>query len=81
MKEIDKNYEFFKNNKKNINKKFANKYLIISNEEVIFADNSKDKVIEFAKELQAGSYIIQKSELSEEKQTQTFHTRVRFNGQ
>ena len=72
----DKNYEYFQSNKKELCKKYLNKYLIIKDESVFGAYESFIDALNVAKNIEAGTYIIQKCEKDEE--VQIFHTRVRF---
>ena len=74
---LDKNYDFFLNNKKELCKKYLNKFLIIKDEEVFGAYETFEDALDAAKNIEAGTYIIQKCEKNEE--IQIFHTRVRFN--
>lgn len=78
MNNVDKNYEWFKNNKKELLKKYKNKYIVISNQEVLFSDNDIEKAITFASELEVGNFIIQKCEKEDESTIQVFHTRAIF---
>lgn len=75
---IDKNYEFFKKEEKKLKKIYSNEYIVICNQEVVFHDVELNKAIEFARKLEAGSYIIQRCEMDETRIVQVFHTRVTF---
>lgn len=74
----DKNYDYFKSNKKELCKKYLNKYLIIKDENVYGAYETFEEALKEAKNIEAGTYIIQKCEKNEE--VQIFHTRIRFDG-
>lgn len=71
---IDKNYEWFEENKKDLLKKYKNEYVVITEEKVVFNSEKIEDAITFASELELGTFIIQKVERNEE--PQVFHTRV-----
>lgn len=73
----DKNYNYFLTNKKELCKKYLNKYLVIKDEKVFGAYDTFKEALDEVKDIEAGTYIIQKCEKNEE--VQIFHTRVRFN--
>lgn len=75
--EIKNNYDYYMNHRDELIEKYLEKYLIISNEQIVFVAENLEEAIEYAKTLSVGTYIIQKCEKDTE--TQTFHTRVRFN--
>lgn len=75
-KEVDKNYEYYLKNQKEINKKYNNKYIIIKDEKIFGVFCDIESAIQEAKKLEAGTYIIQ--QCIKRKEPQTFHTRVRF---
>lgn len=74
---LDKNYEFFIKHRKELCDKYLNKYVIIKDEKIVGTYETFEEALEKAKDIEAGTYIIQKCEENEE--VQTFHTRVRFN--
>lgn len=76
-KDIDKNYNYYLANQEEIDKKYKNKYIIIENEKIFGSYNTLPDAIQAAKVLKAGTYIIQ--QCVRKNNTQTFHTRVRFN--
>ena len=78
MENNEKNYQYFKNEEKNLKQKYSNEFLVIYDEKVVFHDKDLDKVIEYARGLEAGKYIIQRCETNEANNVQTFHTRVTF---
>lgn len=78
MDKDNKNYLYFKKEEKNLSKKYPNEFILISNEEVVFHNMDLNKIMEFARELEAGTYIIQRCEYNETNNIQTFHTRVTF---
>jgi len=78
MNNEDKNYKYFKKEEKNLKEKYSNDFIVIYNEEVVFHDKDLNRVIEFARSLEAGKYIIQRCETNESDNVQTFHTRVTF---
>lgn len=81
MQDLDKNYEFFKKNQNEFSRKYANKYVVIADEKVVFNSKNIDDAVEYVKQLEAGTYILQKCETDSEKNIRTFHSRVRFNGE
>ena len=78
MDNLDKNYKYFKENKKDLIKKFPEEYLVIVDENVVFHSKDRNNAIEFVKTLKACTYILQKCEQKEEDNIQMFHTRVSF---
>ncbi len=78
MNTEDKNYEYYKKEEKDLIKKYPNQFIVICKEEVVFHDENLNKVIDFARELEAGTYIIQNCETDEVDKVQAFHTRVTF---
>lgn len=78
MDKESKNYKYFKKEEDILIKKYPNEFIVISNEEVVFHDADLNKVIEFVKGLEAGTYIIQNCETNKANSIQMFHTRVTF---
>ncbi len=76
--ENNKDYLFFKKEEKRLSKEYPNEFIVISNEEIVFHNMDLNKIMEFARELKAGTYIIQKCENNKANRIQTFHTRVSF---
>jgi hypothetical protein len=76
--DVDINYEYYSKNVKELKKKYSNQYVVIYEEKVVFNSKDMQKTLEYAKQLDAGSYIIQKIEMDEGRSIQTFHTRVSF---
>ena len=74
---IDKNYNYYVANQEELNKKYKNKFIIITEESVLGSYKTLQDAIKEAKHLEAGTYIIQ--QCVSKKDTQVFHTRVRFN--
>lgn len=74
---IKKDYQYYLDNKDDFNKKYKNKYIIIKDEKIFGIYETLEEAINTAKELEAGTYIIQQCKDNES--TQVFHTRVRFN--
>lgn len=77
---VDKNYEYYKKEFHNLKKEYNGKYIIIQDEKVLYANESFEKIISFAKKLQAGTYIIQEVKKDIESSIRVFHSRVRLNG-
>ena len=78
MDKSNKNYQFFVANEKKLKKDYANEFIIISEEKVVFHDIDFNKVVDFARGLKAGTYIIQRCETNKLNSVQMFHTRVTF---
>ncbi|CDF11579.1 putative uncharacterized protein [Mycoplasma sp. CAG:776] len=78
MNEVDRNYKWFKANLKELLKKYKGQYIVIANQEVIFASKEEQKAITYASELEMGTFIIQKCEKEDQNSIQVFHTRAIF---
>lgn len=79
MEQLDKNYEYFKNNEKKFSQKYANQYIVIVDEKVVYNSEDKTLAINYIKEnLKAGTFILQKCESDPNKNIQMFHSRVVF---
>ncbi len=76
MNEIDKNYKWFEEHKKELLKDYKNQYVVIKKQQVIFSSNLFDEAVEFASKLELGTFIIQKVEKNET--IQVFHSRAIF---
>lgn len=79
MNQVDINYKWFEENKQELLKKYKNKFLVIKEKKVIRTTSTMEDAIEYSKNLELGTFIIQKVEKKET--AQVFHTRVRFNEQ
>ena len=78
MTNLDKNYNYFKDNYDELKKQYVNKYVVIVDEKVIQSCNDLNEAVEYVKGLEAGTYIVQKVAENPEDLIQTFHSRVRF---
>ena len=78
MNSEDKNYKYFKKEENNLKKKYPKEFVVICDKKIVFHDKDLNKTIEFARQLEAGKYIIQKCETNEANNIQMFHTRVIF---
>lgn len=76
-KNMEKNYNYYLKNQKELNKKYNNKFIIIKDEEIFGVYEDLQEAIQSAKNIEAGTYIIQ--QCTDNENIQTFHTRVRFN--
>ena len=74
MNNVDKNYQWFEKNKKELLIKYKDQYIVICEEQVLFNSDSFEKAVTFASELELGTFIIQKVE--SEETVQVFHTRA-----
>ena len=75
---LEKNYNFFKNNLDTLLKKYNGDFLVIQNEKILFNSRDMNLIAEFVKTLESGTYIIQRCE-SVETQFYTFHSWVDYN--
>lgn len=75
---MEKNYNYYVEHQKELNKKYKNKFIIIKDENIFGVYENLQEAIQNAKDMEAGTYIIQ--QCVDNKNMQTFHTRVRFNG-
>ena len=78
MNRLDENYKYFEDNYKKLSSLYSGLYIIITNGEVILSDKDINVIVEYAKKLEAGTYIIQKCEKNPQKNIQMYHTRVSF---
>ena len=76
MNEVDRNYKWFEDHKKELLKKYSDKYIVIHNQEVVYSTDTFENAVTFASELELGTFIIQKVEKDET--IQVFHTRAIF---
>lgn len=74
---IEENYEYYTKHHEELVKKYKNKFLIIKDKEVFGTYETLEEAIKYAKDFEAGTYIIQ--QCTQKDDTQVFHTRVRFN--
>ena len=77
---LEKEFKFFRENHASLYAKYPNKYLVIKNEEVLFASDSFASSLDWAvqKGLIAGEYMVQLCSEGDSAYTQTFHSRAIF---
>lgn len=79
MDTLDKEYQYFKDNRQELLKKHKNKFLVIQNEKIVGSYNTElEAYQESVKKFELGTFLLQQcvEEKSEEKAI--FHTRVIF---
>lgn len=71
------NFEYYKDNHKEIIKEYLNKYIIIQNQKIIASyDTFEEAIADSSKKYELGTFIIQKCSQDLNEQTQVFHSRV-----
>lgn len=74
---LEKEYEYFQKNKKELKEKFLGKFIVIKNEEVIGAYSSAAEALkETSKKYAVGSFLIQQVVENDADYIQRFHSRV-----
>jgi len=75
---LDKEYNFYKNNKETLDKKYDDKYIVIKDTIIIgIFDDHNTALTESLKNNKAGTFLIQKCSISNN-QVRKFHSRVEF---
>lgn len=77
---IEKDFQFFTDNQKELYSKYPNRYLVIQNQSVLFDTATIVDALNTAanRGLKNGEYIIQKCSEGAEAFTQVYHSRVAF---
>lgn len=76
---LDKEFQYFLDNKEDLLKKYSGKHVVIKDNEVKGAFASIKEAYLFAsEEFELGTFLIQECTSDEESYTQTFHSRVMF---
>lgn len=76
---IEKEFEFYLNNREDLFAKYNGKFLIIKDQEVVGVYDSKIEAYEEGSKLyELGTFLIQQCLNDDEHFTQTFHSRVIF---
>lgn len=79
MLKLEKEFNYFLNNLTTLVEKYEGKYIVIKNETVLGAYDTRDLAIsETSKTETLGTFLVQKCSQSEENYTQTYHSRVSF---
>lgn len=76
---LDKEFQYYLNNKEEFIKEYLGKFLIIKDETVEGVFNTEIEAYSFGKsKFELGSFLIQQCLPGDENYTQTFHSRVIF---
>ncbi len=76
---LEKEFNYFKENYKQLFEKYPNQFLVIKDMEVKSAFSSFEQAIEYASnKFELGTFLIQECTKDENAYTQTFHSRVIF---
>ena len=76
---LQKSFEFYLDNQKELVKKFNGKFIVIKGEKVIGAyDDEVAAINETCKKHALGTFLVQYVEPGADSYTQTFHSRVAF---
>lgn len=79
MLNLEKDFQYFLKNKKELVEKYNGKFIVIKNQQIIGVYGSEvEAVTETEKEHTLGSFLVQKCEPGSESYTQTYHSRVAF---
>jgi hypothetical protein len=78
-KMLEKEFNYFKNNKESLLLKYANKYIVIKDEEVKgFYETQIEALTDALKQFAPGTFLIQFVSPEPEDYIQKFHSRVNF---
>ena len=76
---LEREFDFFVHNQKELVEKYKGKYIAIKDNQVLGAYNSlAEAVKETAKQEKLGTFLIQECELSTKGYAQTYHSRVKL---
>lgn len=77
---LEKEFEYFTRNHSELFNHYPNRYLVIKDEKVLYAEDSVKHALEVSNRngLVPGTYIIQKCEEGVDSYTQVYHSRVTF---
>ncbi|PIR93533.1 hypothetical protein COT99_00185 [Candidatus Falkowbacteria bacterium CG10_big_fil_rev_8_21_14_0_10_43_10] len=76
---LEKEYKYYKKNKKELLEKYNNKFIVIKNDEVIGAYSSEeDAYNNTIKTNKLGTFLIKQCLADDKEEIQTFHSRVAF---
>lgn len=74
---LDKEFQFYLNNQKELTKQYLGKFIVIKGEEVIGAyDSEVEAYEETKKQHELGTFLIQQCLSGEQSHTETFYSRV-----
>lgn len=77
---LEKEFKYFMDNHDSLYNDYPNKYIVIKDEKVLYAEDNMEEALERAigGGLQVGSFLIQLCSEGDKAYTQTFHSRVIF---
>ena len=76
---LEKEYQYFQDNRESLVKEYKEKYIVIKENSVIGSyDTETEAFVETTKEYEAGTFLIQHCVSEDETQKQVFHSRVTF---
>lgn len=79
MVKLEKEFDFFLSNRKELVKKYKGKYIAIKGHKVLGAYNSMPEAVEeTSKNEELGTFLIQECKPSDKAYTQTYHSRASF---
>jgi len=79
MDKLEKDFQFYKENQDKLLKKYAGKFIVIVNQEVVDCyDNEETAYFESEKKFGLGNFFIIKCEPGNKSYTYRFHTRAIF---
>lgn len=78
-KPLEKEFEYYIKNQKELVKKYNGKYIVIKDEKVIGSYDSEIEAVEETSKIEKlGTFLVQKCEPGKESYTQNFHSRITF---
>ncbi len=76
---LEREFDFFVSNRKELVKKYKGKYIAIKDHKVLGAYNSLPEAVnETSKSEKLGTFLVQECKLSKKAYTQTYHSRANF---
>ncbi len=76
---LEKEFDFFVNNQKELVEKYRGKYIVIKGKKVLGEYSSLSEAVEeTSKREQLGTFLVQKCEPTKKAYTQTYHSRVSY---
>jgi hypothetical protein len=78
-KRLEKEFQYYLDNQKELVKKYKGKFIVIKNSKVLEAfDTELEAIQETTKKHPLGTFLVQKCEAGSENYTQTYHSRAVF---
>lgn len=79
--EMEDDFQFYVENQKNFSEMYLGRFVVIKNKEIVGNYKTLDEAIEEAsKKYIIGTFLVREVGIGAESYTQTFHSRVNFNG-